>query len=76
MWTGHISVVWGVHAGSGRGHGEVLEDVNVAQRGVVEWGEFLAAVHAAGYVEPWVRSGFGGEVADEASCCIEATIWS
>jgi hypothetical protein len=36
----------------------------------------LAAVYGAGYVEPWVRSGFGGEVADEAHCLIEATIWS
>ena len=76
MFTGHIPVVWRVHAGSGRGQGEVLPDINVAQRGVVEWGELLAAVYGAGYVEPWVRSGFGGEVADEAHCLIEATIWS
>ena len=63
-----------VHAGSGRRHGDFLEDVNVAQRGAVERGEFLAAAYAPGYVEPWVRSGGGGEGADEANCLVEATI--
>ena len=64
-----------VHAGSGRRHGEPLEDVNVAQRGIIKRGELLAAIYAAGYVEPWVRSGGGGEGANEASCLIEATMW-
>ena len=64
-----------LHAGSGCRHGDILEDVNVAQRGVVERREFLAAVYATGYVEPWVRSSDRGEVADEASILVEATIW-
>ena len=65
--------MWRVHAGSGRGHGEILEDVNVAQRGAVERLAFLAAVYAAGDIEPWGRSGGGGEFADGANCLVEAT---
>ena len=64
-----------IHAWSRRGYGDVLKDVDVAQRSVEEWGEFLAAVDTAGYIEPWYWAGRGGEVADEANILIVATVW-
>ena len=51
-----------------------MENVNVAEGGAVERGEFLAAVYAAGYVEPGVGTGGGGEGADEAECLVEAAV--
>ena len=51
-----------------------MKDVNVAQRGAIEREEFLAAVYAAGYVEPGVGTGRGGEGADEAECLVEAAV--
>lgn len=51
-----------------------MENVNVAKGGAVEGGEFLAVVYAAGYVEPGVGAGGGGEGADEAECLVEAAV--
>lgn len=52
-----------------------MEDVDVAQWGAVERGEFLAAVDAAGDAEPGVRCCGGGEVADEAGCLVETAVF-
>ena len=51
-----------------------MENVNIAEGGTVERREFLAAIYAAGYIEPGVGTGGGGEGADEAECLVEAAV--